>query len=218
MRAQQELDGRFVNVEGAEWPPEYFSDDLWFCDFPSEGFAATAMALDPSKGKDAHKHKEGREPDYSAFIMAGVDGNGIVWVDADVDNQRDSTRIVLDGIGLYRQFRPQAFVIEINQFQELFAGEFLRVSKELNLPMLPLYGINNYSNKEVRIRTIGPFLAKRELRFRDTPGGHKLVQQLRDFPAGEYDDAPDALEMALKMLLFLITGRAEGAQPKLLRA
>lgn len=219
LRSQQELDGRFVNVEGAEWPPEYFADDLWFRDFPTEGFAATAMALDPSKGKDAHKHKDGREPDYSAWVWGGVDRNGVVWLDADLDNVRDTTRIVLDGIGHYRQFGPRAVVIEINVFQELLAGEFLRVARENNLPGIPLYGINNTEAKEVRIRTIGPFLAKRELRFRDTPGCRRLVQQLRDFPAGEYDDGPDSLSMLLRMLIYLIAGPQSGqGQPKLLRA
>jgi phage terminase large subunit-like protein len=218
LRAQQELDGLFVAIEGAEWPDSYFSEDLWFRDMPTEGIVASAMALDPSKGKDASKHKEGREPDYSAFVIGFVDRSGVVWLDADLDNSRDTTRIVLDGIGLYRLHRPLAVVIEINTFQELFAGEFLRVARETNTPHLPLYGINNFDHKEVRIRTIGPFLAKRELRFRDTPGCRKLVQQLRDFPAGDYVDGPDALEMCLKMLLFLLTGRAEGAQPKLLKA
>lgn len=219
LRAQQELDGRFVNVEGAEWPPEYFSDDLWFRDFPVEGVVASAMALDPSKGKDATRHKEGREPDYSAFVWGCVDKSGRVWLDADLDNVRDTTRIVQDGIGLFRLYRPSAVVIEINVFQELLAGEFLRVARETNLPSLPLYGINNTEQKEVRIRTIGPYLAKRELRFRDTPGCRKLVQQMRDFPAGEYDDGPDALSMCLRMLLYLIAGPQAGrGQPQLLRA
>lgn len=219
LRAQQELGGAFVSIEGAEWPPEYFTDDLWFRDFPTEGIVASAMALDPSKGKDAGKHKEGREPDFSAYVWGAVDRNGNVWIDADLDNVRDTTRMVLDGIGIYRQFRPSALVIEVNVYQELLGPEFIRVAREANLGSLPLYGINNVENKEVRIRTIGPYLAKRELRFRDTPGCRKLVQQMRDFPAGEYDDGPDALSMFLRMLLYLIAGPQAGqGQPKLLRA
>jgi hypothetical protein len=58
IRARQELDGEFCSVEGAEWPPEYFSNDLWFREFPSS-FVATALALDPSKGKDARVRKAG---------------------------------------------------------------------------------------------------------------------------------------------------------------
>lgn len=217
LRAQQELEGLFVNVEGAEWPAEYFSDDLWFTDWPTH-FIAKAIALDPSKGRDASKPKEGRPPDYSAYVLASVDAQGVVWVDADLSNTRDVTQMVQDGIGLYRQFQPQAVLVEVNQFQELIGGEFQRIGNELRLH-LPLYGINNTEPKPVRIRTIGPYLAKRELRFRDTPGCRLLVQQLRDFPCGSHDDGPDSLSMALRMLLYLILGRQEGqGQPRLLRS
>ena len=97
-------------------------------------------------------------------------------------------------------------------------GEFIRLARERKEEHLPLYGINNTENKAVRIRTIGPYLAKRELRFRDTPGCRKLVQQMRDFPAGEYDDGPDSLSMLLRMLVYLIAGPQTGqGQPKLLR-
>lgn len=220
LRAQQELDGHFVNVEGAEWPPEYFPDSIWFDDFPgsNHGWAARAMALDPSKGRDRNKHKEGREPDYSAWAWGALDRAGKVWIDADLDNVRDVTRIVEDGLAHYRRFAPQAVCVEINVFQELIASEIMRRAGELRLGTLPLYGINNTEPKEVRIRTIGPYLAQRELKFRDTPGCRRLVQQLRDFPAGEHDDGPDALVSLLRMLLYLITGRAEGqGQPQLLR-
>lgn len=218
LRAQQELAGLFVNVEGAEWPPEYFTDDLWFETWPAGGWAATAMALDPSKGRDRHRHKEGREPDYSAYVWGAVDRQGVAWIDADLDHVRDVTRMVQDGLGHFRQFRPLAWAVEVNVFQELVAGEIVRQARESRLGPLPLYGITNTEQKEVRIRTIGPYLAKRELRFRDTPGCRLLVQQLRDFPAGEYDDGPDALSMLLRMLLFLILGDQGGAgQPRLLR-
>lgn len=218
LRAEQELDGRFCNTKGAEWPPEYFSDDLWFGDWPASGWAAKAMALDPSKGRDRKKPKEGRDPDYSAWVWGAVDRAGKVWIDADLDNVRDVTRIVEDGLAHYRRFQPSAICVEINVFQELIAGEIARRAGQLRLGTLPLYGINNTEPKEVRIRTIGPYLAQRELRFRDTPGCRRLVQQLRDFPCGTHDDGPDALVSLLRMLLFQITGQAEGAgQPKLLR-
>lgn len=221
LRAEQELDGRFVNVEGAEWPAEYFPDSIWFDEFPGRhhGWVARALALDPSKGRDRSKPKEGREPDYSAWVWGAVDHQGKVWIDADLDNLRDVTRIVEDGLAIYRRFQPSAIVVEINVFQELIASEIARRAGQLRLGTLPLYGINNSEPKEVRIRTIGPYLAQRELRFRDTPGCRRLVQQLRDFPCGAHDDGPDALVSLLRMLLFLLTGHAEGAgQPKLLRA
>jgi hypothetical protein len=38
------------------------------------------------------------------------------------------------------------------------------------------------------------------LRFkRDSAGARLLVRQLRDFPNGDHDDGPDALEMAVRL-------------------
>jgi phage terminase large subunit-like protein len=219
LRAMQELEGRFVSIEGAEWPPEYFSDDLWFRDWPDLPWQAAAMALDPSKGQETTKPKQGRLPDFSAYVWGACDHKGTVWVDANLDQVRDVHQMVRDGIGLFRScpFRLHALTIETNQFQSLLAPEFQRQADALKLH-LPLYGLDNYENKRVRIRTIGPYLACRELRFRDTPGCRRLVGQLRDFPCGDYDDGPDALEMCLRTLLYLVSGQQGAGQPKLLRA
>jgi len=39
-----------------------------------------------------------------------------------------------------------------------------------------------------------------------SPGTRLLVDQLRDFPAGDHDDGPDALEMALRLAEQLAAG------------
>jgi hypothetical protein len=41
-----------------------------------------------------------------------------------------------------------------------------------------------------------------------------LVQQLKDFPVGDHDDAPDALQMALVMLQWLLGQLLEGVAPR----
>jgi len=99
-----------------------------------------------------------------------------------------------------KQFKPDGFGIEINQFQHLLMPEFRRVGREQHLH-LPLYGITNTENKLLRLRTIGSYLAQRKLRFRArSPGTLLLVQQLRDFPVGDHDDGPDALQMAMQLM------------------
>jgi predicted phage terminase large subunit-like protein len=168
------------------------------------------MALDPSKGRS---DKVG---DFSAFVWGGLDRDGTLWVDADVQ-RRHTGKIVEDGLAIYRAARPQAFAVEVNQFQELLAQEFLREAGQIRLT-LPVYGITNTVSKVVRIRTIGPWLAQRRLRVRNTPGGRLLVQQLRDFPVGSHDDAPDALEMMVRMLDHLLGVRHETGGPVALRA
>jgi predicted phage terminase large subunit-like protein len=114
---------------------------------------------------------------------------------------------VADGVELVRQFRPDGFAIEINQFQELLVAEFQRVSQQYRVP-LPVYGLDNQVNKQVRIRRLGTLLAQRKLRFKARSGGTTLlVDQLRDFLVGEHDDGPDALEMALRLLIQLWNGK-----------
>jgi hypothetical protein len=38
------------------------------------------------------------------------------------------------------------------------------------------------------------------------------VQQLMDFPVGDHDDGPDALEMALRTMIELWNGRVDSAR------
>src|SRR5262249_47732262 len=102
---------------------------------------------------------------------------------------------------MIRQFKPDAFSVETNQFQELLAAEFWRLARKRRVH-LPIYGINNQTNKEVRIRRLVTYLVPRLFRFKNpSPGTMRLVQQLMDFPVGDHDDGPDALEMALRTMI-----------------
>lgn len=186
-----------VGEGSAEWPAEWFGPDIWFNERPPHG--VKVIALDPSKGV------ESKFGDYSAFVMAQLH-DGVFYVDADLAI-RNCAIIAETALQLQRQFRPDAFGIEVNQFQQLLADEINRLSRERAIPM-PLYTITNQIKKEVRIRTLTPWLAQGRMRFKgDSPGARLLVEQLRDFPLGDHDDGPDALEMAIRLI-------AELAQPQ----
>ncbi len=65
---------------------------------------------------------------------------------------------------------------------------------------LPLFTVENNVPKVVRIRRLTPLLSQRRLRFKAGSKGAKLlVEQLRDFPCGEFDDAPDAIRMPVRL-------------------
>lgn len=97
--------------------------------------------------------------------------------------------------------------MEVNQFQQLLAGEMLERSAKRSVPM-PLFEINNQVNKLVRIRRLTPYLAQDRLRFKgDSNGARLLVEQLRDFPNADHDDGPDALEMAIRLAGQLLNER-----------
>jgi phage terminase large subunit-like protein len=64
--------------------------------------------------------------------------------------------------------------------------------------------------KVVRIRRLTPLLSQGRLRFKAGSKGAKLlVEQLRDFPCGEHDDGPDALEVAWRLSCELLSRRFE---------
>ena len=46
--------------------------------------------------------------------------------------------------------------------------------------------------KAVRVRRVGQYLARRQVKVRNTEGGRRLVEQWRDWPNGEHDDGPDS--------------------------
>jgi predicted phage terminase large subunit-like protein len=192
-----------INPEQCEWPETYFDETIWFETWP-DALIVKTMALDPSKGSDSHRG------DYSALVMLGVDRRGLIYVEADLA-RRPTPQIVADGVERLRQFHPDAFGIEVNQFQDLLAGQFEIELQRANLCGVRPTPIDNRTNKLVRIRRLGPYLSSRRLRFKsDSPGTRLLVEQMQEFPAGDHDDGPDALEMAIRLAAQAIYGRNAG--------
>jgi PBSX family phage terminase large subunit len=206
--ADQELGGLFVDVAGAEWPSTYFPDSAWFDDWPSDLVIRTA-ALDPSKGKDA------KSGDYSAYVLLGRCREGKLWVEADLA-RRPTERIIEDVLEHQRVWRAEAVGVEVNQFQELLAVQLAARARQTGMP-LPVVPITNTVNKQVRIRRLGPYLAQGIVRFRNTPGTRLLVEQLREFPECDHDDGPDALEVALRVMVEAWNGR-QASRPTRARA
>ncbi len=174
-----------------EWPEKLFGDAIWFDEWPPE-WRVRVVALDPSKGRMS------KFGDYSAFVTLVVSHEGIGYVDADLA-VRHVSEIVETAVEIGRTFRPDGFAVETNLFQSLLADEINRVADERGLT-LPICVTENRVPKVVRIRRLTPLLARGRLRFKaDSPGARLLVRQLRDFPNGDHDDGPDALEMAVRL-------------------
>jgi predicted phage terminase large subunit-like protein len=164
--------------------------------------AVKTLALDPSKGTDS------RRGDFSALVALGVDRQGMLYVEADLA-RRPTPQIVADGVEWFRRFRPDAFGIEANQFQDLLAGQFEAEFRRQGLLGARPWPIDNHTNKLVRIRRLGPYLAGKRLRFKTgSPGTRLLLEQLQQFPVADHDDGPDALEMAIRLAAELLHGRA----------
>jgi predicted phage terminase large subunit-like protein len=205
-----EKQGDPFDPAACEFPPDYFGGPgFWFDEWP-ESLRFRTLALDPSKGKDADVG------DYSALVKLGQDHSGIFYVEADL-KRRPTPQLIADSVEMIRLFGPDGFCVETNQFQELLAAEFWRLGQQHKMH-LPIYGINNQTNKQVRIRRLGTYLAQRLFRFKiRSPGTALLVQQLQDFPVGDHDDGPDALEMALRTMIELWNERIEASQRRVIR-
>jgi len=186
-----------ISPEACEWPESYFDEKLWFDQWP-ENLQCKVLALDPSKGADA------RRGDYSAFVRLGLDRQGILYVEADLA-RRSTPEIIADGVEHYRQFQPDAFGVETNQYHDLLGSAFAEEFQRQGLLGVAPWGLDNQVNKRVRIRRLGPYLASRRLRMKsDSPPTRLLVSQLREFPLADHDDGPDALEMALRLMEHLL--------------
>jgi len=181
-----------INPDLCEWPEGYFDRPIWFEEWPGD-LAIRIIALDPSKGADA------RLADYSAFALVGISRQAITYVEADLA-RRPTPAIVADGVELCRRFRPDVLGIEANQFQQLLVDNFTAEFSRQGLFNTPIETLENTVNKRVRIRRLGPLLSKGQLRFKSHSRGTQLLfDQLREFPLGDHDDGPDALEMALRL-------------------
>ena len=202
-QANQELEGEFVDQEGAEWPNVHFGDHIWVDEFPKdEEIKIKTLAIDPSKGKDA------RHGDFSAIVSLARDMKGTLYCDA-VMQRMDSERMIDRFVREAIDFEPDAMVVETNQFQHLLAKQILEESQKqgTDIPIVQLY---NTINKDVRIRRLGPYLANKKIKFRRSEGSRLLVAQLREFPLGKFDDGPDALEMALRAMINIWNNRRNG--------
>ena len=193
LRAQQELEGKFVCVEGSEWPPEWFGPDVWFDDFPEDAEALRAVMLDSSKGIG------GKTGDYACFAL-GSYSRGCLYVEFRMSNAWNASNMVDSTIDLQKTFRPHYMGIESEFGGTVLADDLYQRAdaQSLMIPvvLVPTQGIQ----KEVRIRRLTPYLARGMVKFRNTEQTRIGVTQLESFPHGMHDDAPDALEGVIRIL------------------
>lgn len=186
-----------VNLKDCTFNPDefhYYDDD-----FKSEGELLSTIdttlllfgGCDPATGESTARG------DYSAVITIGLDSKtGIMYVlDADIAKRNPDS--LVETILSYCQIRRYStFAIESNGFQELIQRELERRAAQKHI-YAPVEGIKNTSDKVTRIFSLQPYIKSGYLRFsrRHTV----LLEQLRYFPKGRFDDGPDALELACRI-------------------
>lgn len=187
----QEYQARFECPEGAEWPPEYFPESIWFHDFPREP-VISVLACDPSLGRG-----EKKKGCYAAIVYGALDSRGTLWCEAWMSQTWDGGTLSKKIVEQYNVHRPTSVLFEGNGGQA-FLGFLLHANAREAGVGLPLDMVTHAGTmtKEDRIRgQLTGRLRRGELRLRDTPQTRTLINQCREFPIGDYLDGPDALSM-----------------------
>ena len=190
-----------IDPSKCEWEPELFEgEEMWFDEWPKQGQCRT-MALDPSKGRT---DKPG---DYQAIVELQVGNDGILYFDADI-SRRGLKQMVEAFVDRATEFKPDVAVVEDVQFQELLIPEIEAVATKKRL-LVPVEGIPTGGvNKLARMRRLGSFVSRRRIKFKKRSAGAALLRmQMMDIPTGDYDDGPDAAEMAVRRATLLLAAQ-----------
>lgn len=197
--ARQELDGEFVAVAGALFPPEWFDFPSFWCDEWPDGIGRHVLYLDPSQGRDSTAH------DYQAYVRAGLwpgkKRENLIYLDCHAFKEPPSD-MVARGVRLCRERRPDVWGYEVNGTMGLLAAEVERQLRAAEVSVLTVPVTHTAQEpKRWRVRSaLMRYLSHRQIRIRDTPGGRLLRAQLGDEPFAEHDDCSDAAAGAVDLL------------------
>ena len=161
-------------------------------------------ANDPSLGKNK------KSDTSSIFALAKDTVTGYIYVVIADVARRKPDQIIEDALEASRRLkrdfkRPYyKFGVETVQFQYYFA-EIMRQRAAEAGEYLPIEEINSTQNKDARIQSLQPFVKNGYIKFSKK---HKtLLKQMTEYPMGKNDDAPDGLQMAVKLALDVKVGR-----------
>ena len=178
--AEQEIDGRFVDFEGARVKRE------WLRYSDGSGLLRYAMGVDLAVSLK-------NEADYTAIVVVGEDAAGNAHV-VDVFRDRLTFNDILTTIKHYAdKWRVETVAIEKVQAQAYVAQELIRTT------MLPVDPITPHGDKLARFM---PLEGKLEHGYLYHVRGLPIYyeDELLNFPNGQHDDTVDALVYAVHAL------------------
>lgn len=183
-----------IDPENADFLEEWFD---WYedgdIDISDHNFVVIG-ANDPSLGKN-------KKADTSSIIDLALDlRTGYMYVIGASVERRKPDVIITDILETHRRYKRDykkgyyRFGVETVQFQYFFKDMLEKTSLE-NGEYLPIEEISATINKNVRIRSLQPYIKNKWIKFRHKD--KELIKQLKEFPMGRNDDAPDGLQMAV---------------------
>lgn len=184
-----------IPPRAVRFPSEWFEgDELWYAAPPEKALAF--CAVDPCVGK---RNTEG---DLAAVVWCWwLDGDRHLYIDADLERRPPTATNELT-VGLHSLHKFTACAYESNGFQGEVAEDLFRRASVAGL-FLSVVPVEHQLPKLMRIEKLGPFLERRNFKFRrGSRGSEALVRHLRYFahPKIEPYDGPDALEMLVDLV------------------
>jgi predicted phage terminase large subunit-like protein len=148
---------------------------------------------------------------YKATICAGITNEGAIYI-LKARIRKESVSRMVDGMYLiYNDFNPARMFFEDNGGQALLS-EIFDAKAEREGFHIPHKAETNSVNKITRIEgTLSAPIENGVIRFlKNDPDQKELIDQLLQFPDGEYADGPDALEGVVRKLLEYARKRRAG--------
>ena len=143
--------------------------------------------------------------DYTAIIILGRDVEGICYV-IEADIARYKPKKAIQRIIMWqRKYNCMRWAIEEIAFQEFFKDSLIEEGAKKSIPV-PAIGVKSRINKNLRIESLEPHVSNGMILF--TPNHTMLLDQLREYSMGSYDDGPDALQMVFT-IAHSTSGRVE---------
>ena len=158
-------------------------------------FAYVYSWTDPSV-----KHEE--KHCYKATVCAGITSEGVIYV-LKARIRKESVQRMVDGMyAIYEKYNPHRMFYEENGGQALL-GEVLDMKARSEGCPIPYRAETNTVHKDTRIEgTLSAPIENGVIRFyKADPDQKELIDELLQFPDGEYKDGPDALEGVTRKLL-----------------
>lgn len=185
-------DERIFHVD--EEDPRHFFEYAELEEALYKGHMRIAGVCDPSLGKDLKKG------DPSAVLVGALHmQTGQMYILHSDIQVRKPEKIIDAIIDQGQEYSMYSFGIEAVAFQEFFKDEVARRVQALGLQLhLPIVGIDNSVQKDLRIQTLEPLIKNYHIKFLRTQT--TLMEQLNTYPTADHDDGPDALEMLVRLL------------------
>lgn len=198
--ARQELAGEFLDMGNTEWPSNYWeTPGFWASQMPSQRSLRVLFYDGAGDARIGDKTGE-RQGDWNAVAVLTITPDGHLWFDMRLwrgPQEQAAAKLVEIAI----ETNPDLCGVETNfggaLLMPLIAAEAVRQGRPDLVGRWK--GVANTLPKVTRIRRLGSYFARGLVHVLNTQGGIETHKQLEQFPIGDYDDGPDAMDGAIQL-------------------